>query len=778
MHSRSSDSQWNRPVLTVLPTRVGEPLAIEGPSANLLVRAFLVVPDAAEMAGASRNVAAPTWSVRLRAGGVEDTVRFARRPSVAEVRYRMEGSGAAGVRLVDDVLEVLDPEGTPRVRVGRPIMYRRAWHVSSCSGSCRRVRVRRESRAALGSKCGSAGQLCVSPTGDIGSQGGQVPPAAPTRPVVPQNVSSTPPGDDPKCNCGVPGANRRFKAAWLAFACAIFMLRYARSRGRTRPARMGPVRSSILLVALAAGTSSCEGCEGELQQAVAAAEQGDPASGTLTFLDGDGKVIGQWTGPIRDVWEVGDESGLATVSFGANVLRVQAGKLGVEPAPGWEVIAFAADMPRQQELLFQRWLAHVQEIDASDEAAIVAPPSLDLLSPGGLYGSSYSMLYAPLAPFPAEYPIRRFVESSSVPGTSPHPRGWRLSRVYDHGTCSAAIPWDDLFSQIASSMAFEAVCGAEAATVNLGFELPVGWLADNAELHYLEIEPSFDMATGVSDDQDGFMFLGAMTIRVHAWDDKHVAFAGRYRLAPTPDGRLMGWHNGFWQHSDDAELGGKFKNALAELGGRVAEAINSSDRLKTKLPWIRWNVTNAPDVCGGERYCLETPTPCKPDDPGNGAESCYDTAQSLVKVGTTMKLCMRDHPGDPDCENITSQLFKGYEEEAQSYARGFRQSDFTCDADASSESGHACTFHFPVERINVYPDELELVFREGGWPGSGVHGPMEALELLSPEDTNGLCNPQRSRKDGGAQFDQSMSFEFSRHLAARSYAVLAEDCPP
>jgi hypothetical protein len=619
---------------------------------------------------------------------------------------------------------------------------------------------------------------CVSATGDIGSQGGQVASAAPTRPVVPQNMSSAPAGDDPKCNCGVPRANSRFTAAWLAFACAVLGLRHAGSRRRRRPAQPGPASSLILLVALAVGTSSCKGCEEDLQQAVAAAEQGDPASGTLTFVDGHGTVIGQWAGPIRDVWEVGDESGLSTVSFGANVLRVQAGKLGVEPPPGWEVVAFATDMPTQQELLFQRWLAHVQDIDNSDEAAIVAPPSVDLLSPGGLYGSSYSMLYAPLAPFPAEYPIPRFVESSSVPGVSPHPRGWRLSRVYDHGTCSAVVPWDDIFSQIASSMAFESICGAEDATVDLGlFDFPVGWLADNAELHYLEIEPSFDMATGVSYDQDGFMFLGAMTIRIHAWDDRHVAFAGRYRLAPTPDGRLMGWHNGFWQKSDDSKVGSTFHNALAGLGGRVAEAINSSDRLKTRLPWIRMNVTNAPDVCGGERYCLETPTPCKPDDPGNGVQSCYDSVQTLVKVGTKMKLCTRDHPGDPDCENITSQLFAKYEEEAGSYAGGFRQSDFTCDTDASSTTGYSCTFHFPVERINVYPDELELVFREGGPPGSGVHGPMEAFELLSPEDTNGLCNPQRSRKDGGAELSNSSSFEFSRHHAHKSYHIVAEDCP-
>jgi hypothetical protein len=55
-----------------------------------------------------------------RTFGVEDFVRFDARPPKEEVAYTLEVSRVGGLRLVGDVLEMLDGAGAPRLRVARP----------------------------------------------------------------------------------------------------------------------------------------------------------------------------------------------------------------------------------------------------------------------------------------------------------------------------------------------------------------------------------------------------------------------------------------------------------------------------------------------------------------------------------------------------------------------------------------------------------------------------------------------------------------------------------
>lgn len=55
-------------------------------------------------------------------GGVEDFIYFDVRPAVASVRYRIDVSSVSGLRLFDDVLELLDSGGAPRLRVRRPYL--------------------------------------------------------------------------------------------------------------------------------------------------------------------------------------------------------------------------------------------------------------------------------------------------------------------------------------------------------------------------------------------------------------------------------------------------------------------------------------------------------------------------------------------------------------------------------------------------------------------------------------------------------------------------------
>ncbi|MCC6648804.1 MAG: hypothetical protein IT374_24965 [Polyangiaceae bacterium] len=52
--------------------------------------------------------------------GTEDYVYFVRRPAREEVRYRVTLSGAAGLRLVGETLELMDAGGAPRVRMSPP----------------------------------------------------------------------------------------------------------------------------------------------------------------------------------------------------------------------------------------------------------------------------------------------------------------------------------------------------------------------------------------------------------------------------------------------------------------------------------------------------------------------------------------------------------------------------------------------------------------------------------------------------------------------------------
>lgn len=59
-------------------------------------------------------------------GGLEDYVYFEQRPAEAEIRYVLDVSdGVAGLRLVSNTLELIDEQGTPRLRVSPPFLIDR-----------------------------------------------------------------------------------------------------------------------------------------------------------------------------------------------------------------------------------------------------------------------------------------------------------------------------------------------------------------------------------------------------------------------------------------------------------------------------------------------------------------------------------------------------------------------------------------------------------------------------------------------------------------------------
>ena len=67
--------------------------------------------------GASR-----AWLQRVHVEGVEDHVLFRERPAKNELRYRIDVSRVAGMRLVSHELEFLDKDGAPRLRVTQPYL--------------------------------------------------------------------------------------------------------------------------------------------------------------------------------------------------------------------------------------------------------------------------------------------------------------------------------------------------------------------------------------------------------------------------------------------------------------------------------------------------------------------------------------------------------------------------------------------------------------------------------------------------------------------------------
>jgi Kelch motif/Galactose oxidase, central domain len=62
--------------------------------------------------------------------GSEDFIAFERRPAREELRYRVDVAGVAGLRLVANVLEFLDDEGTPRLHLAAPYVVdgSQEWH--------------------------------------------------------------------------------------------------------------------------------------------------------------------------------------------------------------------------------------------------------------------------------------------------------------------------------------------------------------------------------------------------------------------------------------------------------------------------------------------------------------------------------------------------------------------------------------------------------------------------------------------------------------------------
>jgi hypothetical protein len=101
-------------------------LGDQGTGLGIAVR--LVGAEASQAAVSDGLVVYPsdegrTWMLDVNAEGVEDYIAFERAPARPEVAYEVDlGDDVAGLRLVENVLEFLDAQGAPRLRLAKAVV--------------------------------------------------------------------------------------------------------------------------------------------------------------------------------------------------------------------------------------------------------------------------------------------------------------------------------------------------------------------------------------------------------------------------------------------------------------------------------------------------------------------------------------------------------------------------------------------------------------------------------------------------------------------------------
>ena len=132
LHARyaAGAARQHEPLDVVVPARADGDLRLSDPRHSVTIRFRMLGagPAPAEPAGGYalyRRAFAGQYDVvhRPTPTGTEDFIAFETAPADAVVRYELSlDDGVAGLRLVADTLELLDGEGTPRLRMARPYL--------------------------------------------------------------------------------------------------------------------------------------------------------------------------------------------------------------------------------------------------------------------------------------------------------------------------------------------------------------------------------------------------------------------------------------------------------------------------------------------------------------------------------------------------------------------------------------------------------------------------------------------------------------------------------
>lgn len=124
---RSPQAHGANLIRASLPSQANEAFELEDSASGMTIRVALTgarpVPLEVDGARGLARGAAPhggDFVVRAHAHGIEDFVRFEAPPPEEALSWEVDASGVAGLRLSDDVLELVDALGTPRLRMERP----------------------------------------------------------------------------------------------------------------------------------------------------------------------------------------------------------------------------------------------------------------------------------------------------------------------------------------------------------------------------------------------------------------------------------------------------------------------------------------------------------------------------------------------------------------------------------------------------------------------------------------------------------------------------------
>lgn len=323
-------------------------------------------------------------------------------------------------------------------------------------------------------------------------------------------------------------------------------------------------------------------------------------------------------------------------------------------------------------------------------------------------------------------------------------------RLYAHGACSATTRWSAFFPEVFEGLAEQ----IDQGVAEKGYLPHWGGMIGYPYL-------GLDSGGGQRPDgaNDGFALAGQFSIDHWLAGRMWVAWTHGYQLSAHPGGQgapsSVTVRNEPWGDTVGnaycalGECSNLWEDLDASLRDSLPKAIAAS--INQRLTVDAFSLSFDVSSCGGEVPCKGPPIACTPADPGAKA-TCHSEWTKIL--GLTVRVGLGRSP-----------------DEARQWLHDFHVDDFQC-MPTESEAGGKCVFHTPVEQVNTYADEFELVFRQPRdrefdheaqkWftPRSTVAVLAAIAAKYSPDDPVAhLCDLDRIGKKGHWRL-----FEFTRYM--------------
>ncbi|MCC6554989.1 MAG: hypothetical protein IT372_18605 [Polyangiaceae bacterium] len=290
---------------------------------------------------------------------------------------------------------------------------------------------------------------------------------------------------------------------------------------------------------------------------------------------------------------------------------------------------------------------------------------------------------------------------------------------YWHGSCAAATPWIDLFDPISAQL-FEGLAdGADAGG------------ASSIERIYDVFQPYFIGAYATI--EHGFSFEALY--KLHGFGLPFSYYMNpAYEFRVRPEDGLVDLES---VHQDVVPGSPEIEDALAvTLPGEVARTINERLTFSLENPVIATVCDPTASTSTQQEFCF-TKAVGSPSDPGY--------------LGFIFQLGLEKSGMD---ESVAQWL-------AAEMVAGLVPKNFACIA--SADGGGTCAFHPDILRINVMPDELELVLVAEDDPSEKyllyANLPAVVAGLLPGTEVPHLCSVPIARA-GGEVFMATHGYDY------------------